>query len=507
MAVRLRLLLLGALSMFVTACASEMNTKELVDACVAKMGGAEKIENIRTIVRKGAGTRTMIGQSRSASEAEPKAQLTNLVETIDFVNGRVALEYDFELTGPKQHRKEVYTKHGPAVDRKPIGYQTVNDRSTVVSPGALYGFATYDSPQMAMRRQITEIILAAQDSALTGEVARGSNFDGNVYKHGTAKTKSRESIDLYFDPETKLLAGYQIMDTDAVLGDVPYDYVLSDYRPVDGIPMPHKLKVKKNGKDLAEVQYSSIAIESGPKDDVFEIPESNAADLAKAKSGNFVPMKLTRIAPGVYHAEGFSHNSMVVEFADHVVIVEAPLHEVQAKVLIEQLRKQIPLKTVRYVIPTHLHHDHIGGIRAFVAIGANVLVEQRQENEIRQMIEARHARVRDELQSLRDAPGKKDFGKIEVFQGKKVLADKSRSLELYAIDDSPHAVPIVVAYLPREKLLFESDLYTPGAANAGPAATNLFEALQKLALKPDKLVGGHGSSGPFTDLAKAVKGS
>ena len=84
-------------------------------------------------------------------------------------------------------------------------------------------------------------------------------------------------------------------------------------------------------------------------------------------------------------------------------------------------------------------------------------------------------------------------GKKVKFQGVKdklVLKDDTRTLELYALKGALHADDMIVAYLPKEKVIFESDAYNPGAPGAvtNPTTNGGQRAFQKLlASESDRL--------------------
>ena len=71
-----------------------------------------------------------------------------------------------------------------------------------------------------------------------------------------------------------------------------------------------------------------------------------------------------------------------------------------------------------------------------------------------------------------------------------------------------HASGMLVAYLPNEKVLFVSDLYSPGNPVApGDQTTNaytLYTFLMNAHIPVDRILGGHGGIGPFRDLDKLM---
>jgi hypothetical protein len=200
-------------------------------------------------------------------------------------------------------------------------------------------------------------------------------------------TKSEEELGLYFDPQTKLLGAYEVIDTESILGDVPAQYILSDYKTVDGLMLPLHIAIRKGGKDYSDVQFTAIAVNDPAADQVFAIPESAEEEAAKAAATDeYSPLKIVKVGNGVYQAAGYSHNSLIVEFPQWLALVDSPYTETQAKALFRAIQQQFPTKPVKYVAVSPHHYDHIGGLRAAAAMGSTILVEKRHEPVVRSLL-------------------------------------------------------------------------------------------------------------------------
>ena len=335
------------------------------------------------------------------------------------------------------------------------------------------------------------------------EPSQNKELNGRMLAFGTVKAKEGEEIGVYFDPQSKLIAGFEVVDTETMLGDVPAQYLFDDYKAVDGIMLPHHLTIRKGGKDYSDVQYAAIAINDAQALGVFAIPASASTEADRAvAAGEYTPLALTKVANGLYFARAYSHNSLIVEFPSYIAVVEAPYTETQSKVLARLIREQFPNKPIQYAAVTHHHYDHIGGVRGIAAEGATLLVASGHEPVIRELMDARHTHPPDELEKRRSQGVS---WKGEFYGGKQIIVDGSQSLELYAVEGSPHAEPIVLAYVPRARALFQSDLWFPGTGGAGsPAARHLLESVRKLGLRVDTHIGGHGGVAPFSELVAAV---
>ncbi len=237
----------------------------------------------------------------------------------------------------------------------------------------------------------------------------------------------------------------------------------------------------------------------------FAIPDSASKEADQAVAAReYSPLTLTKVADGVYFAKAYSHNSMIVEFPTWLAVVEAPYTEAQTHSLERAVAEQFPGKPIRYAVVTHHHYDHTGGVRAMAANGATILVEKSHEAPLGELLDARHTHPQDELDIRRNAQPPQKTGSIEVYEGKKVISDGAQSLDLYPITGSPHVDPMVLAYVPRTRVLFQSDLFFPGTGGGGPLAEHLLASIQRLNLRVDTMVGGHGGVGPFAELVKAV---
>src|SRR5262245_38732526 len=94
-------------------------------------------------------------------------------------------------------------------------------------------------------------------------------------------------------------------------------------------------------------------------------------DFGREQKVDFV-----EVAKGVYQIKGSTHHSLAVEMKDHIVVVEAPLFEERSVAVMKAIEAKIPGKPIKYLVMTHFHIDHSGGIRAYAAKGATLLAQE-----------------------------------------------------------------------------------------------------------------------------------
>jgi len=496
-----QLIVAAGCGLLLTACSSEPTARGLAQEAVTAMGGADTLRGVHTLVMSGGnGTRNRLGQTTHVGDPDGTGQLTNVIETLDLASGRASLDYGIENDGFMQHRQEVLTKKGDAL----VGLENVAGRPlAVVSPSGLFSWGTQNSPAFLLRRNAISVALAAAETAPeTPPVDR--MFDGRMLKSAEATLPSGEKITVFFDPDSKLMAGYEALDTESMLGDVTAQYTLADYKPVAGVSLPHKITIRKGDQPYSEVQFAAASINEAASLDVFAIPDTANAEVdAAIAASDYSPIAITKVSAGVYFARAYSHNSMIVEFPTWLAVVEAAYSDAQSHSLMRALQLQFPNKPVRYAAVTHHHYDHTGGVRTMASYGATILVEKGHESELRMILDTPHTNPPDPLETKRKAGDA--VGTLEVYEGKKVLSDGGQALELYPIEGSPHVDPMVIAFVPSRGVLFQSDLFFPGTgAPASPAAVHLLSSVRDLKLRVNTNVGGHGGVGPFAELVKAV---
>ena len=131
--------------------------------------------------------------------------------------------------------------------------------------------------------------------------------------------------------------------------------------------------------------------------------------------------------------------------------------------MIAKVKETIPNKPIRYLINSHHHFDHSGGLRTYVDEGATIVTHQLNRPYYEQAWAAPRTLNPDRLaQSKKTAT-------FETLNDKHVLTDGKRSIEVHHIAGNGHNDAFVMVYLPTEKVLIEVDAWAPTGAQR-PAA-------------------------------------
>ena len=281
---------------------------------------------------------------------------------------------------------------------------------------------------------------------------------------------------------------------DPVLGETTSVTRYSEYRDHGGVKFPSRIEQSQGGFAVLDLAVKEVQ-PNAPAD--IQVPDAvrNAAERVTAE----------KVAEGVWHVAGGSHNSVAIEMKDHIVLVEAPLNDGRSGAVFDEVKKLAPGKPIRYVINSHGHFDHSGGLRAAVAEGATIITQAGNKAYFERAFATPNKLNPDRLTQS----GKK--ATFRTVNEKLVLNDGSRLIEIHRIASGDHSDTFIMAYMPKEKLLIEADAFTPLPPNSPPPAQAnpnhlvMVTNLERLKLSVDRILPLHGRVVPLADLYAAVK--
>ena len=489
---------------FVTAvlvfagCASAPPEKAIINDAATALGGADKIQAVNTLTITGSGENLNLGQNSSPDAPTPVLKVSEYKRSIDFTGNRSRLE---------QVRTATVGNTAPA--KQILGL----DGDVAFNVNAA-GVAARASGQVAKDRR--QEMYHHPIGALRAALAQGATV-ANPRKDGNADvvditTSDGAKLTLYVDSQTKLPSKVTTT-TDNIggpLGDMVIETSFANYADTAGLKLPMRLTTKNDKYTVADIEVSANAV-NGNAGDLSAPADVKAAQAPPAAAPAMITVE--EVGKGLWYLTGQSHHSILAEFADHLVLIETPQHEVRSAAVIAKAKELRPNKPIKYVINTHHHFDHSGGIRTAIAEGATIITHEGNKEFIEAMASRPHTLTPDALTTSPKS------AIVETVSEKRVLKDSTRTVEIYHVPNI-HSATMLMVYFPAERFIVEADLYNPPAppaANAAPApnapppvfpfAANFVDSVHKLGLKVDRILPIHGRMVPFKDAEVAAKTS
>jgi glyoxylase-like metal-dependent hydrolase (beta-lactamase superfamily II) len=270
-----------------------------------------------------------------------------------------------------------------------------------------------------------------------------------------------------------------------VLGDLHHEFFYSGYQSFNGLMVPAKIAQRQVGMETFVVAINNARANPSELAQLMTPPPVTATGRGAAAGGPpppLPPAASEKLADGVYRITG-GYVSLAVEFKDHVVVLEGGQSEARGLAVIAETKRLFPTKRIKYVVNTHPHFDHAGGLAPFVAEGITILTDDNCKFFIEASLSTPRTLVGDAMAKSRKKP--KVEGVIEQME----LKDETRTLALYHVEKLEHSDAMLIAYLPKEKILFTADFNVPGPGQAvSPSIATLVQNIERLQLDFDRHV-------------------
>lgn len=317
------------------------------------------------------------------------------------------------------------------------------------------------------------------------------------------------------DPKTFLPRAVTIHEPEGIRSEISIRVEFDDWRRVDGIMMPFRLTQYVDGvlnrRELRTGIHTQVDV---TEDDfrVSDIPSPQQPDMAQRQWGwdmshwflnrtamgrptdtrRLAPLVFEKIGDGLFMVIGSSHHNLVIVGPQGLAIIEAPFYPERSQAVLAALKDRWPDKPLRYLILTHHHLDHSGGFRSYIAAGAQLVVSAPATPFFSAAIK-RGTDMPPHILSVTERISLPDFGRV---------------VEVMSVPNS-HALGMLIAYVPDEKLLFVTDLFSPGrpktATRSAVSAKQLLSAVRFYNLDIDRIAGGHGRGiATIPDLEKGA---
>lgn len=470
-----------AAALLLGACAS---TPRDPQAVLRQADAAMGTALVRTLQFTASGTGSVYGQAWKAGDPWPKVNYTSFSRVFDYDNA--AMREDFA-------RSRAEPNGGGAIPLMGTGEQRANGLVRGNAAWNLAGPAPVPAP-VALDGRIHDlwtsphgVLKAAQRNGATVR-----QQDGKTALSFTEPGRLRATA---WIGTTGLVERVDAVHPHPVSGDTPVTTMYEGYRDAGGgVQFPTRIRQTQGGHPVLDLQVTQVQVNQ----------PSGIGEVPALVTGFAERAAVEKVAEGVWFIAGGSHNSVAIEMADHMMLVESPLYDGRALAVMAAARQLVPGKPVRYVVNSHHHFDHSGGLRAAAAEGAVLVTSEQARPYFSQVLATPNSIAPDALaRSGRPV-------RVEGVSGRRVFTDATRTVEVHAIDGSVHAQGFNMVWLPRERLLVQADAFTPAAAGTPPPAApngnhvNLLANIERLGLNVDRILPLHGRVVPLSELQAAV---
>ena len=451
------------------------------DASLDQVTKALGADGVKSIQYSGSGTNFQVGQNFSPDTAWPRFIVKSYTRAVSYENASI--------------RDELVRTQGENPPRGGGGQPVVGEqRQIFVASGDFAWNVAADvvtpTPIALIDRQLQ--LWTTPHGLVKAAKANNATVQGRTIAFtAPGRFKVQATVDAQ-----NLVEKIDAVVPNVVLGDMAVEIRYSEYKDFAGVKFPTRIRQTIGG-------YPALDLT------VTDVQPNVAADIAvpdpiKQTAAPYGKVATQMAADGVWYIAGGSHHSVLIEMKDHLILVESPLNDERAAAVLAEVKNLVPNKPIKYVIATHHHFDHAGGLRAIAAEGIPVITHDVNKAFLDKALAAPATIRPDRLAKS----GKK--GTVEGMKDKRVLTDGTRTVELHNVAGNNHHAGIVMVYLPKEKILVEADVYNPPAPNTPPPASvntnwvNLSDNVKRLSMTVDQILPLHGRIMPIAELHKSI---
>ena len=439
-----------------SAAAADDNAKKVIDDASTAMG----IANLNSITYAGAAALGNFGQSRTISFGLASTVIRNYVRTIDFT--KPALRSSGETQPP------ALVRGGPL---PPMGTysQVVND----LTPAWPQQMEIWVTPWGFLK-----------GAAANNATLKTTKINGVQYKVLTWSPPQKSPSGLPYKVTGYIDADNLVDHTETwaehpVLGDLHHEFVYKNYASFNGLMVPSRIEQKQTGMQTFVAQIGG-AVANPP-----DLERRMAGPAPPAPPPPLPPAASEKLADGVYRITG-GYVSMAVEFKDFVVVLESGQSEARGLAILAETKKLFPAKKIRYVVMTHPHFDHMMGLPPFVAEGVTLLVDDNAKFFTEASLGTPRTLAGDVMAKSKKKP------KVESVIDMMEIKDDTHSLMLYHVNKLEHSDSMLIACLPKEKILFSADFGAPPPGQpVSPSIATLMANLDQYAIDFERHVTVH----------------
>jgi glyoxylase-like metal-dependent hydrolase (beta-lactamase superfamily II) len=344
-------------------------------------------------------------------------------------------------------------------------------------------------------------------AATNNATVASQTIAGKKYNVVTFTGQNKAKVNGYINDQN-LVEKVETWIDNNILGDMLWDATFTQYASFGGIQFPRRIVQRQAGWPILD--WMAIDVKpNAPAAIQAAAPAAGAAGGGGGGGQQAAPTTTSKqLGPGVWMVLP-AYASLVADMTDYIVIAGGGQNEATALATMAEARRLIPNKPIRYVINSHAHFDHSGGLRTYAAEGVTILTHEGNRAYFERIFAAPHTLNPDKF-----ALSKKK-AVFETVGDKKVLTDGTHVVEIYRQQGNFHNDGLLFTYLPKEKALLEADSFNPLADPNAPAPAvvnmntiNLLDNIRRLKLDVQTFVPEHytadGRAVGMADLYKFI---
>jgi len=465
-------------ALLLASCAHREDAQAVLQEADRAMGGA----NLKTLSYSAAGTGGTFGQAYQPGAAWPRINVTSFTRVLDYENGALREE---------SVRTRAEPTGGGALPLMGTGEQRTNGYLRGNYAWSLAGTNPAGAPLAVDAR--THDLWTTPHGVIKAAMKNRATLTMQGGKRVVAFDEPGRFRAVAYIGADGMVERVESVQPNPVLGDTPTVTTYSGYRDYAGVKFPSRIQQSQGGSPVYDLEVKEVRANAPTSIEVPAPVQSFTEKVAAEKAAN-----------GVWFLAGGSHNSVLIEMSDHLILVESPLYDGRAAAVLAEAKRLVPGKPIRWVVNSHHHFDHSGGLRTAAAEGATLVTSEQARPWFEQVLANPNTISPDALARSGRKP------QLTGVDGQRSFSDGARTVDVYMIEDSVHARGFMMVWLPKERVLVEADAYTPGAPNSPPPAQpnannlNLVSNMDRLKLNPERILPLHGRMVPVSELYTAV---
>ncbi len=256
----------------------------------------------------------------------------------------------------------------------------------------------------------------------------------------------------------------------AVAGDLLVEFEYSGYQNMSGVQVPSRIVQRQAGLQTVD---ATISAATPTPANLAELrtppPPAGGGGGGGAPAQQAAGPAVEKLGDGVFKIGG-NYGTIAVDMGDHILVVESGQSDERGRAVMAAAKQAIPGKPVRFVVNSHPHFDHAGGLRAAAGEGATILMHRNSADAMTRVMSGTRTLGND---SLATQPARQvniqGIGDREIRRG-----TNGKVVEIHRVAQSEHTDSHLMVYLPAERVLYTAD--TPVAGMPNPNQVQVLRA-------------------------------